>query len=143
VTLPAHQPLPTRDAVLMLQAALRTQGAAADAMAVVQAHIAAVRCGDAVLMSADYTESARITRGKQQHVPHEYFPLALQRLGSSLLVVDGLTRVDAAAPELGTHITMHWALCGGRADGTRGTDTFTVVGDRITNQQVDLHTADF
>ncbi len=143
MTLPAHQPRPTRDAVLVLQAALRTQGAAADAMAVVQAHIAAVRCGDAVLMSADYSESARIMRGKQQHVPHEYFPLALQRLGSSVLVVHGLTRIDAGASEPGTHIAMQWALCGGRADGTRGTDTFTVVGDRITHQQVDLHTADF
>lgn len=142
MTLPAQQPPPTRDAVLVLQAALRTQGAAADAMAVVQAHIAAVRCGDAVLMSADYTESARITRGKQQHVPCEYFPLALQRLGSSVLVVHSLTRV-AGERAPGTHIAMEWALCGGRADGTRGTDTFTVVGDRITHQQVDLHTADF
>ena len=143
MTLLAQQPLPTRDAVLVLQAALRTQGAAADAMAVVQAHIAAVRCGDAVLMSADYTEAACIMRGRQQVVPCEYFPLALQRLGSSVLVVHSLTRIAAGERAPGTHIAMQWALCGGRADGTRGTDTFTVVGDRITHQQVDLHTADF
>lgn len=127
----------------MLQAALRTRGAAADAMAVVQAHIAAVRCGDAVLMSADYTESARIVRGRQQHVPSEYFPLALQRLGGSVLVVHSLTRIDAGESAFGATIVMEWALCGGRADGTRGSDTFTVVGDRITQQRVDLHTADF
>ena len=143
MTLPAQQPPPTRDAVLVLQAALRTQGAAADAMAVVQAHIAAVRCGDAVLMSADYTEAACIMRGRQQVVPCEYFPLALQRLGSSVLVVHSLTRIAAGERAPGTHIAMQWALCGGRAGGTRGTDTFTVVGDRITHQQVDLHTADF
>ncbi|MEY4266818.1 MAG: hypothetical protein RIS90_1353 [Pseudomonadota bacterium] len=127
----------------MLQAALRTQGAAADAMAVVEAHVAAVRCGDADLMSADYTEAARITRGMHQVVPRDYFPLALQRLGCSQLVVHSLTRIDADASASGTRIAMQWALCGGRADGTRGTDTFTVVGDRITHQQVDLHTADY
>jgi hypothetical protein len=94
-------------------------------------------------MSADYTESARITRGRQQVVPREYFPLALQRMDSSVLVVHSLTRIAAGERAPGTHIAMQWALCGGRADGTRGTDTFTVVGDRITHQQVDLHTADF
>jgi hypothetical protein len=38
---------------------------------------------------------------------------------------------------------MRWELRGDAADGTRGTDTFTVVGDRITDQQVVLHTADY
>ena len=140
------QPLPERPArntVLALQAALRAQGPAADAMAVVQAHVAAVRCGDAVLMAADYTDAARITRGAQVVVPRDYFPLVLQRLGSSQLVVHSLAPVDAAPASAGTRIAMQWELRGGKADGTRGTDTFTVVGDRITDQQVVLHTADF
>lgn len=126
-----------------MQAALRAQGAAADAMSVVRAHIAAVRCGDAELMAADYTDAARITRGRTVVVPHEYFPKALQRMGKSVLVVDSLSQVTAHDKAFGTLIVMQWALRGGQADGTRGTDRFTVVGDRITHQQVDLHTADF
>ena len=134
---------PSRDAVLALQSPLRRQGASADPMAVVQAHIAAVRCGDAVLMAADDTDAARITRGSTVVIPREYFPLALARLGSSMLVVHGLERVPGPPDAAGTRIAMQWELRGDAADGTRGTDTFTVVGDRITDQQVVLHTADY
>jgi hypothetical protein len=38
---------------------------------------------------------------------------------------------------------MHWELQGGPGNGTRGTDTFTIRGDRIVDQQVVLHTADY
>ena len=65
------------------------------------------------------------------------------RLGSSMLVVHGLERVPGPPDAAGTRIAMQWELRGDAADGTRGTDTFTVVGDRITDQQVVLHTADY
>lgn len=133
---------PSREAVLALQSTLRMQGASADPMAVVQAHIAAVRCGDAVLMAADYTDDARITRGSDVVVPRDYFPLALQRLGFSTLVVHHL-EVLGSATAGATRIAMQWELRGDKADGTRGTDTFTVIGDRITDQQVVLHTDDY
>jgi len=135
--------LPTRAAVLQLQATLRAQGAAADPMAVVQAHVAAVRCGDAALMAADYSDAARITRGADVVIPREYFPLALQRLGDSVLVVHSLDPVAGGGAQAGTRIAMQWELRGGKAEGTRGMDTFTVLGDRIVDQQVVLHTADF
>lgn len=134
---------PSREVVLALQSTLRMQGTSANPMAVVQAHIAAVRSGDAVLMAADYTDAARITRGTDVVVPHDYFPLALRRLGSSILVVHHLELLPDSSPAGGTRIAMQWELRGGEADGTRGTDTFTVVGDRITDQQVLLHTADY
>ena len=143
MSLPANEDPPTRAAVGAVQAALRTQGAAADAMAVVRAHIAAVRCGDAELMAADYADAACITRGTTVVIPHEYFPKALQRMGNSVLVVDSLSQITADDKASGTLVVMQWALRGGVADGTRGTDTFTVVGDRITRQQVDLHTPDY
>lgn len=143
MSLAAHEDPPARAAVLAMQAALRSQGAAADAMSVVRAHIAAVRCGDPVLMSADYAETARIKRGTMVVVPREYFPSALQRMGSSVLVVHDLSQLSAGDQSSGALIVMHWALSGGAAHGTRGTDTFTVVGDLITHQQVDLHTPDF
>lgn len=132
---------PSADAVRAMQAALRAQGAAADPMAVVLAHIEAVRCGDAALMAADYTDAARITRGAQVVVPREYFPLVLERLGPSRLMVHSLQAGPATAA--GTPVAMQWELRGGKADGTRGTDTFTVQGDRIVDQRVVLHTADF
>lgn len=134
---------PPRAEVRALQALLRAQGAAADPMEVVEAHIAAVRCGDAELMAADYTDAARITRGDTVVVPRDYFPLALARLGTSALVVHRLERVPSPPNAAGTCIAMQWELRGDAADGTRGTDTFTVVGDRITDQQVVLHTADY
>jgi hypothetical protein len=76
-------------------------------------------------------------------VPREYFPLALQRLGISTLVVHSLQQSTGESPASGVRIAMQWELRGGAADGTRGTDTFTVVGDRITDQQVVLHTPDY
>lgn len=140
----ARMDRPATDAVRAIQAALRAQGAVADPMAVVQAHIAAVRCGDAGLMAADYGDAARITRGADVVVPRDYFPLALQRLGPSELVVHSLTTGTSTDPgQAGTRIVLQWELRGGKADGTRGTDTFTVRGDRIVDQQVVLHTADY
>jgi len=58
-------------------------------------------------------------------------------------VVHGLDRVPGPPNATATRISMRWELRGDRADGTRGTDTFTVSGDRITDQQVVLHTTDF
>ncbi|MFO1191908.1 MAG: hypothetical protein U1F00_07075 [Rhodoferax sp.] len=124
------------------QARLRQQGAAADPMEVVRAHVAAVRCRDADLMAADYTDAARIRRGAQVVVPRTYFPQALQRLGDTRLVVHALDRIADAA-DGSVRIAMQWELRGDRADGTRGTDTFTLQGDRIIDQVVDLHTADY
>lgn len=69
--------------------------------------------------------------------------LALQRLGSSELVVHGLARAPDDPAHAGARIVMQWELRGGRAGGTRGTDTFTVQGDRITDQRVALHTPDY
>ena len=143
MSLPTQDDLPTQADVRAMQSALRAQGATADAMAVVRAHIAAVRCRDPVLMAADYAEAARITRGQTVVVPRDYFPRALERMGQSVLVVNSLTQVASLDEASGTLVVMQWALSGGPADGTRGTDTFTVVADRITHQQVDLHTADF
>lgn len=139
----ATQGRPLRAAVVALQSQLRAQGATADPIDVVQAHIAAVRCGDPELMAADYTDAARITRGGAVVIPREYFALALKRLGSSVLVVHGLDRAPGPPNATATRISMRWELRGDRADGTRGTDTFTVSGDRITDQQVVLHTTDF
>lgn len=127
-----------------LQRALRAQGAAADPLAVVKAHIAAVHSGDPVLMAADYADAARITRGADIEVPAQYFPRAVQRLGTSRLHVHGLQRgTPPGLPEGCSIVTMQWELQGGPGHGTRGTDTFTIRGDRIVDQQVVLHTADY
>lgn len=134
----------TVDAVRAMQRALRTQGAAADPLAVVRAHVAAVHCGDAQLMAADYAVGARITRGHTVVEPHSYFQTVVQRLGASRLVVESMElEVGTDAGALGHRVTMRWRLVGGQADGTRGTDTLHVKADRIVAQQVRLHTADF
>lgn len=131
-------------AVRALQQMLRSSGINADPLAVVQAHVAAVRTGDPVLMAADYAPQALITRGSQIVAPRAYFPGVARRLGNSRLVVSAITVASptGTAPEVST-VTMHWQLAGGRADGTRGTDTFLVHADRIVHQTVLLHTADF
>ena len=132
------------DAVRALQRVLREQGPAADPLAVVRAHVAAVHCGDPQLMAADYGQGARITRGSTVVDPHSYFLTVVQRLGASRLVVESL---ELAAPDpvgaWGRVVTMRWRLEGGQAHGTSGTDTLHVQGDRIVAQQVQLHTADF
>ncbi len=132
------------DSVRAMQRVLREQGPAADPLAVVQAHVAAVHSGDPQLMAADYAPGARITRGSMLVDPQSYFPTVVQRLGASRLVVESLA---LAAPDpigaTGRVVTMHWRLEGGQAHGTSGTDTLHVQGDRIVAQQVQLHTADF
>ena len=132
------------DAVRALQRVLREQGPAADPLAVVRAHVAAVHCGDPQLMAADYGQGARITRGSTVVDPHSYFLTVVQRLGASRLVVESL---ELAAPDpvgaWGRVVTMRWRLDGGQAHGTCGTDTLHVQGDRIVAQQVQLHTGDF
>ena len=137
--------LPTRAAVLAAQQTLRMQGAAADSLAVVQAHIAAVHTGDPVLMAADYSDQARITRGAVVEIPAQYFPRAVQRLGTSRLLVHSLQRSTPARLQAGCGavVVMQWELRGGRGHGTRGTDTLTIDGDRIVDQQVVLHTPDY
>ena len=130
--------------VRAMQRELRDQGLAADPLAVVRAHVAAVHCGDPLLMAADYAPGARITRGSTVVDPQSYFQTVMQRLGASRLVVESLEL--AAAPPVGAAgrvVTMRWRLEGGVAHGTCGTDTLHVLGDRITAQQVQLHTADF
>lgn len=135
---------PSGAAVQALQRALRAQGAAADPLAVVQAHIAAVCSGDPLLMAADYADCARITRGTDIEIPAQYFPRAVQRLGASRLQVHRLQRTALPGLPAGcSAVTMHWELQGGPGNGTRGTDTFTIRGDRIVDQQVVLHTADY
>ncbi len=136
---------PSANAVRDLQAALRTQGAAADPMAVVQAHVAAVHSGDPELMAADYHADARITRGAQVVVPLPYFRQAIGRLGDSRVVVKSLRRDPAAVADMpgAARIVMEWEMHGGKAAGTAGTDTFVVRGDRIVDQQEVLHTADY
>ena len=135
---------PSGAAVQALQQALRSLGAAADPIAVVQAHIAAVHSGDPVLMAADYANSARIARGADIEVPAQYFPRAVQRLGTSRLQVHALDRSTRPDTPPGCSIViMQWELQGGPGDGTRGTDTFTIRGDRIEDQQVVLHTPDY
>jgi hypothetical protein len=133
-----------RAAVMAAQRALRAQGAAADPLGVVQTHIAAVHTGDPVLMAADYSDQARITRGAKVEIPAQYFPRAVQRLGASRLLVHALQRCEAASVQAGsTTVVMQWELQGGAGHGTRGTDTFTIRGDRIVDQQVILHTPDY
>ncbi len=125
---------------------MRAQGTRADPLAVVQAHVAAVRTGDPVLMAADYSPDARIARTGSLHVPLDFFRRAVARLNTSELVVSTLERGASTGTPGGTAratITMQWQLRGGAADGTRGTDTFSVQGDRIVAQQVVLHTADY
>jgi hypothetical protein len=136
---------PSRASVRAVQQSLRLQGAAADPLAVVQAHIDAVHTGDPALMAADYAEEARIRRGAAIEVPAHYFPQAVRRLGHSRLLVHSLQRVWPEPPftARGAVVSMQWELLGGGAHGTRGTDTFTVVGDRIVDQQVQLHTPDY
>ncbi len=132
------------DSVRAMQRELREQGPAADPLAVVRAHVAAVHCGDPQLMAADYAPDARITRGDTVVDPQTYFPTVVQRLGASRLVVQSLELAKAIpVAELGHVITMRWRLEGGQAHGTSGTDTLHVQGDRIIAQQVQLHTADF
>ena len=132
------------DSVRAMQRVLREQGPAADPLAVVRAHVAAVHSGDPQLMAADYAPEARITRGSMLVDPQSYFPTVVQRLGASRLVVESLA---LAAPDpigaTGRVVTMHWRLEGGQAHGTSGTDTLHVQGDRIVAQQVQLRTADF
>ena len=132
------------DAVRALQRVLREQGPAADPLAVVRAHVAAVHCGDPQLMAADYGQGARITRGSTVVDPHSYFLTVVQRLGASRLVVESL---ELAAPDpdgaMKRIVTMRWRLDGGQAHGSCGTDTLHVQGDRIVAQHVQLHTADF
>lgn len=137
-------PRPLRAAVQAAQQTLRAQGAAADPLAVVQAHIAAVHTGDPVLMAADYSDQARITRGAAIEVPAQYFPRAVQRLGASRLLVRSLqcSVVPGMEPADST-VIMQWELQGDQCHGTRGTDTFTIRGDRIVDQQVVLHTPDY
>lgn len=113
-------------------------------MAVVRAHVAAVHTRDPALMAADYTPAARITRGSEVVAPQAYFALAVQRLGTSVLVVRSLSLDPSWQPGGGpARVVMQWELHGDKAQGTRGTDTFTVQGDRITDQQVRLLTADY
>jgi hypothetical protein len=132
------------DTVRAMQAALRAQGRSADPLAVVRAHIAAVQCGDAQLMAADYGEGACITRGDTVADPHSYFPGVMKRLGGSQLVVESLQLQPRSEGQgEGRTVTMRWRLSGGLADGTRGTDTLVVLADRVVAQQVVLHTADF
>ena len=132
------------DAVRALQRVLREQGPAADPLAVVRAHVAAVHCGDPQLMAADYAPGACITRGSVVVDPWSYFPTVVQRLGASRLVVESL---ELAAPDpvgaMKRIVTMRWRLDGGQAHGSCGTDTLHVQGDRIVAQHVQLHTADF
>lgn len=135
---------PSRESVQAAQHALRMRGAAADPLAVVQAHIAAVHSGDPGLMAADYADSARITRGADVEIPAQYFPRAVQRLGTSRLHVHALERLAQPGLPAGCSlVTMQWELQGGPGHGTRGTDTFTILGDRIVDQQVVLHTPDY
>lgn len=131
-------------AVAALQGMLRSSGINADALAVVQAHVAAVRTGDPELMAADYAPQALITRGLQVVAPRAYFPGVALRLGGSRLVVSAITVAPptGTGPDVST-VTMHWQLAGGRANRTCGTDTFVVRADRIVQQTVVLHTADF
>lgn len=131
-------------AVSEMQATLRAQGQAADPLQVVRAHVAAVHSRDPGLMAADYACGARITRGAGDVDPAAYFAQAVHRLRSSELVVHAL-RQEGNPPERPdlARIVMDWELQGDRAHGTRGTDTFLVSGDRIVDQQVVLHTADF
>lgn len=131
-------------AVAALQGMLRSSGINADALAVVQAHVAAVRTGDPELMAADYAPQALITRGLKVVAPRAYFPGVAQRLEGSRLVVSAITIAPptGTVPDVST-VTMHWQLAGGRANRTCGTDTFVVRADRIVQQTVVLHTADF
>ena len=131
-------------AVAALQGMLRSSGINADALAVVQAHVAAVRTGDPELMAADYAPQALITRGLQVVAPRAYFPGVVQRLEGSRLVVSAITVAPptGTGPDVST-VTMHWQLAGGRANRTCGTDTFVVRADRIVQQTVVLHAADF
>ena len=136
----------SRTEVRAAQQALRAQGAAADPLAVVRAHIAAVHTRDPALMAADYADTARITRGSAVEMPAPYFARAVQRLGSSRLVVRSLQKHegDPATRHAGcVDIVMQWELQGGPGHGTRGTDTFTIRGDRIVAQHVVLHTPDY
>lgn len=135
---------PSKAEVQAAQQVLRQQGAAADPLAVVQAHIAAVHTRDPELMAADYCDGARITRGADSEIPAQYFPRAVQRLGTSRLLVHDLRCSAAGNTPAGCSIvTMQWELQGGPGNGTRGTDTFTIRGDRIVHQQVQLHTPDY
>jgi hypothetical protein len=139
----AEAPL-SREAVQAAQHGLRLQGARADPLAVVQAHIAAVHTRDPALMAADYSDGARITRGADSEIPAQYFPRAVLRLGTSrLLVHELLCSTPANGPAGCSIVTMQWQLQGGPGNGTRGTDTFTIRGDRIVHQQVLLHTPDY
>ena len=134
----------SRVAVMAAQQALRAQGAAADPLGVVQTHIAAVHTGDPVLMAADYSDRARITRGAKLEIPAQYLPRAVQRMGASRLLVHTLQRRETASLQAGaTTVVMQWELQGGAGHGTRGTDTFTIRGDRIVDQQVILETPDY
>jgi hypothetical protein len=135
---------PSPDTVRAMQAALRAQGPRADPVDVVRVHVAAVHTRDPALMAADYTAAARITRGSEVVLPQPYFAQAVQRLGKSVLVVRSLGLDPSWQAGQGSpRVRMQWELHGDKAQGTRGTDTFTVQDDRITDQQVRLVTADY
>lgn len=132
-------------AVRAAQHRLRQQGAHADPLEVVRVHVDAVHTREPALMAADYAEGARIRRGQALEIPAAYFVQAVQRLGASRLQVHELKLAEpgAAGAAGAAVVLMHWELTGGAAHGTRGTDTFTVRGDRIVDQHVQLHTPDY
>jgi 3-oxoacyl-[acyl-carrier protein] reductase len=111
-----------------------------DPVSVVQAHLAAVERADLTGMSADYHLEAVLERPDGRFEGRaaiaDYFTTVPARLG------DGRVRFTGTERE-GDRVTVRWRIDGGPADGTSGSDTFTVTDGWITHQRVVLDRDDF
>lgn len=114
---------------------------AADPLAVVRRHLAAVVAQDLTGMSADYRLDAVLRRPGASFEGREriaaYFETVGPRLGGGVVV--------ASDPELlpDGRVSVRWRLRGGPGDGTSGVDTYVIDGAWIAEQTVDLDATDF
>ena len=108
---------------------------------VVRRHMDAVLSGDPAAMAADYAHDAVIERPDQTIVGRdaiaEYFRGVPTRLAGGRVTFESVDVHDAE------HVTFHWRLLGGPADGTAGADTVVVRDGRIAHQRVQLAAGDF
>ena len=111
------------------------------APAVVRSHMQAVLGGNPVAMAADYRHDAVIERPDQTIVGREaiaeYFQSVPARLAGGRVTFGSVDVHDAE------HVTFHWRLEGGPADGTAGADTVVLRNGQIAHQRVRLAAGDF
>ena len=112
-----------------------------DVPEVVRVHMDAVVCGDPAAMAADYAHDAVVERPEGSIVGREaieeYFRGVPARLAGGRVMFES---VDVHEDD---HVTFHWRIVGGPADGSAGADTVVLRDGRIAHQRVQLHGPDF